>query len=77
MPKPHKYRELARILKAYDSDFEFFKNRAKGSERMIYHPNINGKPESFPIKYHGKNTEVYKGVISDLIKRFDLPGDLL
>lgn len=77
MPKPHKFQKLVKILKKYDSDFEFFVNRGKGSERMIYHPNINGRPESFPVKYHGKNTEISKGAISDLMKRFDLPKDLL
>lgn len=77
MPKPYKFRELVRILKKHDPRFEFWESRAKGSERMIYHPNINGRPESFPLKYHGENTELRKGVISAIIRRFNLPKDLL
>jgi hypothetical protein len=77
MPKPYKFRELVRALKGYDARFEFWENRAKGSERMIYHPDICGRAESFPIKCHGDNTELRKGVISAVIRRFNLPKDLL
>ena len=77
MPKPHKYRELVRILKDHDGRFQFISRRGKGSDRMIYHPNINGRAESFPVKCHGENTELSKGVMSDLIRRFNLPTDLL
>lgn len=44
---------------------------------MLYHPDINGRPASFPIKYHGDNTEIRKGMVSAIIRRFDLPRDLL
>lgn len=77
MPKPYKYRKLVKILAAYDKRFEFWDNRAKGSERMIYHPDIAGRPESFPVKCHGENTELRKGVISGIIRRFKLPKGLL
>jgi hypothetical protein len=77
MPKPYKFRDLVQILKKHDSRFEFWENRAKGSERMIYHPNINGRAESFPVKCHGVNTELRKGVISAVVRRFNLPKDLL
>ena len=77
MAKPHKYRELVKILRKYDSRFGFYANRAKGSERMIYHPDIDGRPESYPIKCHGQNTELSKGVIKSIIRRFKLPDDLL
>jgi len=77
MPKHHKFRELVRALKSYDSRFEFWEKRGKGSERMIYHPDINGRPESFPVRCHGENTELRKGVISGIIRRFNLPKDLL
>ena len=30
---------------------------------MIYHPSINGRPESFPVKCHGENTELRKGYL--------------
>lgn len=76
MPKPHKYRDVIKKLKKYDKNFIFYTNRAKGSERMVYHPNINGKAESFPIKCHGENTEIYKGVLGSIIRRFNLPKDI-
>lgn len=77
MARPYKYRELVKALKKHDSRFEFSTNRAKGSERMIYHPDINGRPASFPVKCHNENTELRKGVVSAIIRRFDLPRDLL
>jgi predicted RNA binding protein YcfA (HicA-like mRNA interferase family) len=77
MPKPRKFRELVRTLSDFDPRFEFFENRGKGSERIIYHPDINGRSESFPVKCHGENTELRKGVISGIIRRFNLPKDLL
>ncbi|MCP4664366.1 MAG: type II toxin-antitoxin system HicA family toxin [bacterium] len=77
MPKPYKYLELERLLRQYDERFEFWIRRGKGSERIIYHPDVNGRPESFPIKFHGKGTELRKGVISAIVRRFNLPRDLL
>lgn len=76
MGKPHKYRDIVRILLDYDSRFEIWQNRGKGSERIIYHPDVNGRPESFPVKCHGEGTELRKGVISAIIRRFNLPRDL-
>lgn len=76
MARPHKYREVVRILLDYDSRFEFWQNRGKGSERIIYHPDVNGRPESFPVKCHGEGTELRKGVISAILRRFNLPRDL-
>ena len=77
MARPYKYVELERILRKYDSRFEFWARRGKGSERIIYHPDVNGRPQSFPVKHHGGNTELRRGVISAIIRRFDLPRDLL
>ena len=77
MAKPHKYRELVKLLRKHDPRFEFFERRGKGSERMIYHPDIEGRPESHPVKCHGDNQELRKGVISSIIRRFKLPKDLL
>ncbi len=42
---------------------------------MIYHPDINGKPESYPFKYHGGGTELAKGTLKAIIRRFNLPND--
>lgn len=77
MAKPYTFRDLIKALKGYDKRFEVFTHRGKGSERIIYHPDINGRPESFPVKYHGPGTELRKGVISAIIRRFDLPKKLL
>jgi hypothetical protein len=75
--KPYTFRALVKKLKKHDPRLEAFSNRGKGSERIIYHPDINGRPESHPVKCHGENTELRKGVISSIIRRFNLPSDLL
>ena len=76
MAKPKKYREVISILLAHNARFQFLVNRGKGSERMIYHPDINGRPESYPIKCHGKGTELRQGYLTSLIRRFSLPRDI-
>ncbi|HSL84771.1 MAG TPA: type II toxin-antitoxin system HicA family toxin [Thermoanaerobaculia bacterium] len=77
MARPYTFRELVKKLRKYDRRFEVFVNRGKGSERIIYHPDINGRSESHPVKFHGEKTELRKGVLSSIIRRFDLPRDLL
>jgi hypothetical protein len=77
MGKPRKYREVVKILRHHDSRFEFLQDRGKGSERIIYHPDVNGRPASIPVKCHGEGTELRKGVISAIIRRFNLPDGLL
>ena len=79
MPKcnPHKFRELIKILRKHDPKFEVYEDRGKGSHRMIYHPDILGKPVSFPIICHGEGSEIDKNIISDLIRAFRLPNDIL
>jgi hypothetical protein len=54
----------------------FVSGAARAVNRMIFHPDINGRAESLPLKCHGENTELSKGVLSDLIRRFRLPPDL-
>lgn len=76
MGKIYKFREVARILKEHDSRFIIYENRGKGSERMIYHPDVNGRAESFPIKFHGNNDDLRPYVVPDIIKRFNLPRKL-
>ncbi len=73
MPKVKTYAFVIRRLKDIDPKFNIYKNKAKGSERIIEHPNINGKKRSFPIKCHGKKTNIYSGVLKAIIRRFDLP----
>jgi hypothetical protein len=43
--------------------------------RQLFHPDINGRKESYPLKYHGKKTEFPVGLA--IIRRFKLPKDLL
>ncbi len=76
MPKPQKADKLIKKLIKHDPRFEINSNRGKGSERMIYHPDINGRPESYPFKYHGKSTELGRGTVSAIIRRFKLPHNI-
>jgi hypothetical protein len=76
MGRPRKYREVVRILRKHDPRFEFWEDRGKGSERIIYHPDINGRPASIPVKCHGEGTELRRGVISAIVRRFNLPDGL-
>ena len=76
MAKRFKFRQIEKILKNYDGRFEFVKNRGKGSERMIYHPNIGGRSKSLPVKCHGLGAEVLPYVIADIVRRFSVPRSL-
>ena len=77
MPKSYTFRELVKALKKLDKRFEVDQNRAKGSERMLYHPNINGRPESYPLKCHGEGDTIRKGHIAAIRRRFALGKDAL
>ena len=46
MAKTYSYRELIKKLRKHDPRFEEHVNRGKGSERMLYHPDVDGRPES-------------------------------
>ena len=72
MPKAYTFRTLVKALKRHDRRFEININRAKGSERMIYHPDINGSPVSYPVKCHGENTSIGKGTLSAIKRRFSI-----
>jgi hypothetical protein len=77
MPRPKKFREVVKLLRKHDKRFEIHENRGKGSERIIFHPEApSGRSECFPIKCHGDGTELRKGVLVDLIRRFTLPKDI-
>jgi predicted RNA binding protein YcfA (HicA-like mRNA interferase family) len=43
---------------------------------MIAHPDVGGRRASFPLPYH-KGKDLKKGILSALIRRFELPKDLL
>ncbi len=74
--KAIKLQELSKRLTQYDNKFEIYHNRGKGSHRVIYHPNIAGKAESFPFKCHGKNPEIAKKQLKNIIRYFQLPKNI-
>lgn len=61
-----------RLLLKHDRRFVVLADRGKGSHRMIYHPDINGRAESIPLTWH-KGHDVGKGLLKAIIRRFDLP----
>jgi len=71
--KIYTYRELVKKLKKYDPNFQTHQGKGKGSERMLYHPDINGRPESYPLKCHGESTEIKIGHYAPICSRFNLP----
>ena len=75
MAKTYSYRELIRKLRKHDSRFEEYVNRGKGSERILYHPDIDGRSESYPLKCHGEGDDVRKVHLAAMRRRFRLPLD--
>jgi hypothetical protein len=75
--KVYTFRELIRVLRDHDARFEVLVSRGKGSERMLFHPDVNGRSESYPLKCHGEGDEIRRGHIAAIERRFDLPKDLL
>ena len=75
--KPYKFLNLIKKLRKHDPKFEVFEDRGKGSHRMLYQPDINGKAVSFPLICHKNNQEFGKNIIADLIRTFDLPDGVL
>lgn len=66
MPNPSgdkslKYRELRKKLKKFG--VQEIKKRGKGSERGLFHPNIQGRPRWYFIKCHGEGKELSKAVV--------------
>ncbi len=73
--KRYKYREVLKKLKKFDSRFEEHVRKGKGSHRLIYHPDIDGEPKSYPLKCHGENTELGYQYLEGIVRRFNLPKD--
>ena len=73
--KAYTFRELVKRLRKHDKQFEVLKNRGKGSERMLYHPDINGREASYPLKCHGEGDIIRRGHYAAIINRFSLPDD--
>lgn len=71
--RQYKYRDLLKKLKGHDEQFEEHKARGKGSERMLFHPDVDGEPQSYPLTCHGEGCEIRKGHLSAIVRRFKLP----
>ena len=76
MPKTYSYRQLLKKLREHDSRFEEHVRRGKGSERMIYRPDVDGRPESYPLTCHSEGADVRPGHLGAIRRRFRLPRDL-
>ena len=68
--KPLKYRELRKKLRKFG--VQEFRKRGKGSERMLHHPNINGRPVWYPIKCHGERDELSRYIVRAARERFNI-----
>lgn len=75
--KVYKYRELLKALRKYDKRFQEHKERGKGSHRFIYHPDVNGREESYPVPCHNEGDDVNPAYVKVIARRFNLPEDLL
>lgn len=75
MPRPKKPQQVFRLLHEHDPRFDLWTKRGKGSERMIHHPNIDGRSAIYPMTFH-KGQDVGKGMLKAIIRRFKLPGDI-
>jgi hypothetical protein len=73
--RPIKYRVLVSRLRKEYGVLEYEANRGKGSERVLYHPNINGKKESISVKCHGDGTELHRGSVKAILRRFNIDSD--
>jgi len=70
---PLKVRELLKRLKPYGIVL-MSKKRGKGSERILLQPVEPGssKGPQYPIKDHGKDTEIKLPVINAILRRFGI-----
>jgi predicted RNA binding protein YcfA (HicA-like mRNA interferase family) len=75
VPRPKRPQDVIEILREHDARFQFFTKRGKGSERMIYHPDVKGRSQCFPLTFH-KGQDVGKGMLKAIIRRFELPSDI-
>jgi predicted RNA binding protein YcfA (HicA-like mRNA interferase family) len=75
MGKVYTFRELRKALKRYDSRFEFYQDRGKGSHRVIYHPDVQGRSAQFPLPCHSEGSDVDSNYYKGIVRRFCLPED--
>ena len=70
------FRQLRKILLEYDSRFEFYTNKGKGSHRVIQHPDISGKRVPYPIPVHSEGADIKTPYLTKIKRDFNLPEDI-
>lgn len=66
--RPLRYREILAALKPFGVQ----EIKRKGVTRMLYHPNINGKPVSYPMHVHNEHQEFSRSVVRSIRDRFNI-----
>jgi predicted RNA binding protein YcfA (HicA-like mRNA interferase family) len=66
--KPLRHRELISILKRFGVE----EHKRKGSVRILFHPNIEGKPAYISIHAHNEHHEHSRKVIRAVRERFKI-----
>ena len=69
MPKAKELRRVIKTLAKYGIEFNYSK---KGKHSGKFYKG----PRSFPVKTHGKKTEILPYALNGLIKKFNLPEDV-
>lgn len=69
MLKPKELRKVIKILKKYGIEFKF---TGGGKHSGKFYKGT----KSFPVKTHGKKTEILPYALKGLIKKFELPNDV-
>ena len=70
MLKPLELRKVIKALKRYGIIYV----TGKGRHPKFYDPETS---RSYPIKSHGRKTLILPYALEDLIKKYDLPADVL
>jgi predicted RNA binding protein YcfA (HicA-like mRNA interferase family) len=68
--RPLRYRELYKKLRKFGVIEK--SGRGKGSERILYHPDINGRPKFTVVKCHGEGVELSKQVVRIVRDTFNI-----
>lgn len=73
---PVSLKDLLKKLRPYGV-IVFGRKRGKGSEVILLKPISEGSKQGpqYPIKNHGKNTEISVPVINAVLRRFDINKD--
>lgn len=69
MPRSKELRKVRKMLRQYGIVYI----TGKGRHPKFYDPETK---KSYPIKSHGKKTLILSYALSDIIDKFDLPGDV-